>query len=179
MARLAFWTGVVRPAASISGSIMGSGVFLASGPDQVLLTWTKIRIFPIVVQLFIIRLWGTDPITASDNLDNLTVDSIMFYAAVSTLVLANLCAGIITTATFTSMMRLSQTANTEIQTSHYSLLATTEVLGKLMFASISGFLIDLLGMDSVFVLFVVLAGLTVPLLWARPQHCQQKSKTDL
>merc|ERR1711953_1211739 len=172
MARLAFWTGVVRPAASISGSIMGSGVFLASGPDQVLLTWTKIRIFPIVVQLFIIRLWGTDPITASDNLDNLTVDSIMFYAAVSSLVLANFCAGIITTATFTSMMKLSQTADTKIQASHYSLLATAEVLGKLMFASVAGCLIDLLGIGSVFVLFVIFAITTVPLLWIRPKDCQ-------
>ena len=90
----------------------------------------------------------------------------------TTLVLANLCAGIITTATFTSMMRLSQTANSEIQTSHYSLLATMEVLGKLMFASISGFLIDLFGIGSVFVLFVIFAVTTVPLLWARPQDCQ-------
>ena len=181
MARLAFWTGVVRPAASISGSFV-SGVLLSSNssnPDQLLLTWTKVRVFPIFLQLFIIRLWGSDPITSSNDLDSLSVDSIMFYAAVSSLALANLCAGIITTATFTSMMKLSQTADSEIQTSHYSLLATTEVLGKLVFASIAGFLIDLLGMDSVFVLFVVLAGLTVPLLWARPQHCQQKSKTDL
>ena len=174
IARLAFWTGVVRPLASITGSIIGSGVFLSSNPDQVLLTWTKIRIIPIFVQLFIIRLWGSDPIAASDNLDNLTVDSIMFYAAVSSLTLANFCAGIITTATFTSMMRLSQTADTEIQTSHYSLLATAEVLGKLMFASIAGCLIDLLGIGSVFVLFVIFAFLTVPLLWARPQDCQHQ-----
>ena len=174
MARLAFWTGVVRPLASITGSIIGSGVFLSSNPDQVLLTWTKIRIIPIFLQLFIIRLWGSQPIAASDNLDSLTVDSIMFYAAVSSLTLANFCAGIITTATFTSMMRLSQTADTEIQTSHYSLLATAEVLGKLMFASIAGCLIDMLGIGSVFVLFVIFAFLTVPLLWARPQDCQHQ-----
>ena len=176
MARLAFWTGVVRPVASIAGSFV-SGIFLtsnSSNPEQLLLTWTKVRIFPIFLQLFIIRLWGTDPITASDNLDALTVDSIMFYAAVSSLVLANFCAGIITTATFTSMMRLSQTADTEIQTSHYSLLATAEVLGKLMFASVAGCLIDLLGIGSVFVLFVIFAILTVPLLWTRPQDCQHQ-----
>jgi len=176
VARLAFWTGVVRPVASIAGSFV-SGVFLSSNsanPDLLLLTWTKIRIIPIFLQFFIIRLWGSEPVTTTDNLESLTVDSIMFYAAVSTLVLANLCAGIITTATFTTMMRLSQTADPEIQTSHYSLLATVEVLGKLMFASIAGCLIDLLGIESVFVLFVIFAISTVPLLWARPQDCQHQ-----
>ena len=176
VARLAFWTGVVRPVASIAGSFV-SGVFLSSNsanPDLLLLTWTKIRIIPIFLQFFIIRLWGSEPVTTTDHLESLTVDSIMFYAAVSTLVLANLCAGIITTATFTTMMRLSQTADPEIQTSHYSLLATVEVLGKLMFASIAGCLIDLLGIESVFVLFVIFAISTVPLLWARPQDCQHQ-----
>jgi len=171
MARLAFWTGVVRSVASISGSAL-SGYLLSShsfSPHQLLLTWTKIRIIPISLQLVIIRLWGSQPLASSHSLDSLTFDAFMFYSAVSSLVLANFCAGVITTATFTTMMRISQTAETEIQTSHYSLLATMEVLGKLMFASIAGWLIDVFGLGSVFVLFVMFSVLTVPLLWLRPQ----------
>ena len=178
LARLALWTGIVRSAASISGSAV-SGLLITShdySPHSLLLTWTKIRIIPIFIQLLIIRMWGSDPITSSHNLDTVTVDSLMFYSAVSSLVLANFCAGMITTATFTTMMRISQTAETEVQSTHYSLLATMEVLGKLMFASVAGWLIDMFGLEAVFQLFVIFAVMTVPILWLRPQLEDSKPK---
>ena len=178
LARLALWTGIVRSAASISGSAV-SGLLITSqdySPHSLLLTWTKIRIIPIFIQLLIIRMWGSDPITSSHNLDTVTVDSLMFYSAVSSLVLANFCAGMITTATFTTMMRISQTAETEVQSTHYSLLATMEVLGKLMFASVAGWMIDMFGLEPVFQLFVVFAVMTVPILWLRPQLEDSKPK---
>jgi len=74
------------------------------------------------------------------------------------------------------MMTLSQSAPEEIQSSHYSLLATMEVLGKLAFASVSGWMIDLWGLNFVFVIFVVFSLLTVPLLWAMPTSDWQKHK---
>ena len=40
--------------------------------------------------------------------------------------------GAITTATFTVMMRLSQTAPSTLQGTHYTVLATCEVFGKLV-----------------------------------------------
>ena len=40
--------------------------------------------------------------------------------------------GAITTATFTVMMRLSQTAPSSLQGTHYTVLATCEVFGKLV-----------------------------------------------
>jgi hypothetical protein len=40
--------------------------------------------------------------------------------------------GAITTATFTLMMRLSQTAPSALQGTHYTVLATCEVFGKLV-----------------------------------------------
>ena len=102
----------------------------------------------------------------------------MFYLAIISLCVGNFSAGLITTATFTSMMSLSQSAQTSIQTSHYSLLATAEVLGKLMFASVAGALIDMFGLELMFVLFVLLAVLTVPLLWRMPDLENTKVQTE-
>ena len=180
MSRLAFWTGVVRAGASIGGSAV-SGLLISSrdyNPHHLLLIGTQLRVIPIFLQFLIIKTWGSQPITSSHNLDILTMDSVMFYATVSSLVLANLCAGVITTATFTIMMRVSQTADTEIQASHYSFLATMEVMGKLLFASVAGWLIDMFGLESVFQLFVAFALLTVPLLWVRPQSGDSKLDCD-
>jgi membrane protein implicated in regulation of membrane protease activity len=92
------------------------------------------------------------------------------------------------------MMTLSQSAPEEIQSSHYSLLATMEVgglihilnilqlcpflqvFGKLVFASISGWMMDSCGIDSVFLVFVALSVLTVPLLWSMPDMDTDKHK---
>ena len=139
-----------------------------------------LRVVPLSIQYIIIVMWGTEPIT--NSLDSINFDSIMFYLSIITLCLGNFCAGLITTATFTTMMTLSQSAETNIQTSHYSLLATMEVMGKLMFASVAGAMIDAVGLDKVFILFVILAILTVPLLLWMPDmntvkpHCDKQKK---
>ena len=44
-----------------------------------------------------------------------------------------------------------------------------QVLGKLAFASVSGWMIDVWGLNIVFVLFVIFAFLTVPVLLAMPR----------
>lgn len=103
----------------------------------------------------------------------------MFYSAVISLCLANFCAGMLTTACFTAMMTLSQSAPEKMQSSHYSLLATMEVFGKLVFASISGWMMDSCGIDSVFLFFVALSVLTVPLLWSMPDKDTDKQQIQL
>ena len=171
---LALWNGVVRSVASIGGSAVG-GYLLSSqhySPSSLMLHTAVLRIIPITAQLLIIHFWGHDPV--SDT----CWDNIMFYLAIISLCVGNFSAGLITTATFTSMMSLSQSAQTSIQTSHYSLLATAEVLGKLMFASVAGALIDMFGLELMFVLFVLLAVLTVPLLWRMPDLENTKVKTE-
>ena len=65
-----------------------------------------------------------------------------------------------------------------IQTSHYSPLSMMEVLGKLMFASVAGFLIDIVGLEMVFVLFVAFAIMTVPLLLKMPDFHKIKPFCD-
>jgi len=178
MSKLAFWTGVVRSAASLTGSSVGGYLLSANRfqPRTVLINTALLRCVPIFIQFIVITVWGSDPIMSVDYLDILSVDSLMFYVAIISLCLANFCAGMLTTACFTAMMTLSQSAPEEIQSSHYSLLATMEVLGKLAFASVSGWMIDLWGLNFVFVIFVVFSLLTVPLLWAMPTSDWQKHK---
>jgi len=178
---LAFWTGVVRSVASIGGSAI-SGFLLTSDsgsdrvkPSELMIKTACLRIIPISVQFVIILYWGREPVT---DLGGLNTDTLLYYLSILCLVLANLCAGLMTTACFTAMMSLSQSAPASIQSSHYSLLSTMEVLGKLMFASVAGFLIDLAGLETVFILFVAFAILTVPLLLKMPEFDKIKPFCD-
>ena len=83
-------------------------------------------------------------------------------------------AGTITTATFSLMMTLSQTnCKDSIQGTHYSTLATCEVLGKLAFAAIAGSLLDIMGVTHTYLLFVIFAFATVPLVKSAPSHVAQ------
>lgn len=172
MTKMAFWNGVVRAMASVGGSTF-SGYLLSSrrvAVMKVLLLFAKMRIIPIAGQLLIIRFWGLNAIKSAEDLDKISFDCFMFYLSIASLCVANFFAGVVTTATFTSMMTVSQSAPAEIQTTHYSFLATMEVLGKLSFATVAGALIDQLGLSPVYLLFVLTAILTVPLLWMKPQQ---------
>ena len=51
-----------------------------------------------------------------------------------------------------------------------------QVFGKLVFASISGWMMDSCGIDSVFLVFVALSVLTVPLLWSMPDMDTDKQQ---
>jgi len=176
MSQLAFWTGIVRSAASLIGSSVGGYLLSSKGftPRTVLTKAAVFRCFPILIQCILISVWGSEPIASADTLHGFSKDSLMFYLAIISLCLGNFCAGVLTTACFTAMMSLSQSAPEAVQSSHYSLLATMEVLGKLAFATISGWLIDHCGLNYVFVIFVVFSMLTVPLLWSMPQQHTQK-----
>ena len=176
---LAFWTGVVRSVASIGGSAV-SGFLLSSESGRVkaselMLRTACLRIIPITFQFIIILCWGREPVT---DLGGLNTDTVLYYLSILCLVLANFCAGLMTTACFTTMMSLSQSVPTSIQSSHYSLLSTMEVLGKLMFASVAGILIDLAGLEMVFILFVTFSILTVPLLVKMPDFDKIKPFCD-
>ena len=49
------------------------------------------------------------------------------------------------------MMQISKKTPDNIQGTHYSMLATCEVLGKLLFAALAGWLIDLFGLQAAFI----------------------------
>jgi len=108
--------------------------------------------------------WGLEPTDFANQSDH-------FYKYVGFLFicLTSIGAGGITTATFTMMMQLSQKAGMQIQGTHYSLLATSEVLGKLIFAAVAGWLSDLVGLQIMFVSFTVLACIVFPFIQSAPK----------
>lgn len=67
----------------------------------------------------------------------------------------------VTTATFTVMMHCSQLAPRALQATHYSFLATLELLGKLLPGTLAGVLADSLGPHLCFAVFLVLSALPV------------------
>ena len=60
--------------------------------------------------------------------------------------------GAITTVAFTLMVRCSQRCTTRISATHYSTLASFEVLGKLTMTSISGTIAEKIGYNKFFAL---------------------------
>ncbi|XP_016072114.1 PREDICTED: major facilitator superfamily domain-containing protein 3 isoform X3 [Miniopterus natalensis] len=84
-------------------------------------------------------------------------------AALLSLCLQHFLGGLVTTATFTLMMRCSQLAPSVLQATHYSLLATLELLGKLLLGTLAGALADSLGLHLCFSLFLALS--VTPILY--------------
>jgi len=80
------------------------------------------------------------------------------------LLILTLLSGIVTTATFTLMMQCSRRAPPGVQATHYTVLATCEVVGKLAFTSACGWLTDLAGYRFLFLLFAVLSAIILPWL---------------
>ena len=73
-------------------------------------------------------------------------------------------AGLVTTSVFAMMMSCSLHAPPSLQATHYSVLSSVETAGKLIFSSISGALIDWIGLSQVYFMFVVLSAPTVLIL---------------
>lgn len=67
-----------------------------------------------------------------------------------------LISGTVTTALFTLMMQCSQRAPPTVQATHYTVLATLEVMGKLTFSVLLGPFTEVLGYQFIFVVFIVL-----------------------
>ena len=88
--------------------------------------------------------------------------------------LLTLLSGAITTMTFTLMMQCSRAAPPGVQTTHYTLLATMEVIGKLVFSAICGWLVELVGYRVVFLLLSILSAAV--LLWIN--RCPSELEPD-
>ncbi|XP_072855750.2 major facilitator superfamily domain-containing protein 3 isoform X3 [Pogona vitticeps] len=147
--KLGFWNGVVSMVFSIAGSSLGGHLI----PRQryllprmrVLLT---VRFCFLVFQTLLMVLYQDG-------------SSFFEVAAVLSICLQHFVAGLITTLTFSMMMHCSQKARESIQATHYSFLATLEVLGKLVFSTLAGSLVDGLGFVSAFGIFLSLSFLSV------------------
>ncbi|CAH1266309.1 MFSD3 [Branchiostoma lanceolatum] len=159
------WTGVVGQGLSIVGSLLGGWLLTGHSnrtPLDLLHLTFKLRLLPIVLQMAVI--WEGN-----------TQESLFSYGfAVASMCLLQLVGGVITTATFTTMMHCSQQAPPTIQGSHYTSLATFEVMGKLLFMTVAGSLTDFFGYFNMYVFFAFLSVGVMPLLEFCPLNFRKK-----
>nr|XP_003228431.2 PREDICTED: major facilitator superfamily domain-containing protein 3 [Anolis carolinensis] len=121
--KLGFWNGIVAMIFSIAGSYLGGHLISR-----------RRRLLPALENLLIVRFCG---LTLQILLMALYQNKEPFFevAAVMSICTQHLIAGLITTLTFSLMMHCSQKAKESIQATHYSFLATLEVLGKVIFGA--------------------------------------------
>jgi hypothetical protein len=62
------------------------------------------------------------------------------------------------------MMKSSQSSPKSMRATHYSFLATFEVVGKLIFASLVGLVVDTVGISLTYFIFILLSYVTVLVL---------------
>ncbi|XP_069077254.1 major facilitator superfamily domain-containing protein 3 isoform X1 [Pleurodeles waltl] len=146
---LGFWCGMVAMCFSIAGSALGGALISrkrsALSLVKTLLIW---RLISLGFQTIILLMFTS-------------TSSVLKAAAIFSIILQHFLAGMITTFTFSIMMQCTQKAAENIQATHYSFLATVEVLGKLTFSAVSGGLVDAVGFVPSFFLFLLLSSLTV------------------
>ena len=156
---------------SIAGSF-ASGLALTAGyvtAKNIVYAVAILRTFGISLLTLVTIQWGNEPATFEDN-----YDFYFKYTGFFAICLTSVGAGAVTTAVFTIMMQISKKAPDEVQGTHYSMLATCEVLGKLMFAALAGWLIDMFGLQTAFLLFTFLALLVVPVIYFSPKSIGKK-----
>lgn len=159
---LGLWNGVGAVVCSIVGSSLG-GALLARHRQPLALLRSVLRF----------RLGGLAcQTTLLFHLDapgvRLGPSTVLRGAALLSLCLQHLLGGLVTTTTFTLMMRCSQRAPRALQATHYGLLATLELLGKLFLGTLAGALADSLGRPLCFAFFLVLSGMPVLYLSLAP-----------
>ncbi|XP_065751398.1 major facilitator superfamily domain-containing protein 3 [Phocoena phocoena] len=154
---LGLWNGVGAVACSIAGSSLG-GALLARRrqPLPLLKSALQFRLGGLACQTAV--LFHLDSPGAS-----LAPSTVLRGAALLSLCLQHFLGGLVTTTTFTLMMRCSQLAPSALQATHYSLLATLELLGKLLMGTLAGALADSLGPRLCFSVFFALSAM--PMLY--------------
>ncbi|KAM4822468.1 major facilitator superfamily domain-containing protein 3 isoform X2 [Urocitellus parryii] len=153
---LGLWNGLGAVACSITGSSLG-GALLARRWEPLLLLRSvlQLRLGGLACQTALLFYLDTPGASVGPG-------TLLRGAALLSLCLQHFLGGLVTTATFTVMMHCSQLAPRALQATHYSLLATLELLGKLLMGALAGMLADGLGPHPCFTVFLVLSAL--PLL---------------
>ncbi|TRY77902.1 hypothetical protein TCAL_08117 [Tigriopus californicus] len=181
LSQIAFWSTIMRTG-SLLGSVYGGHILTfddaESRPREIICKYSFLRSLPITLQLILIHQWGVARVPSESVFLFWNSDTVYMYLGFFCTTITLFCAGVITTATFTVMMRLSQTAPDPLKGTHFTTLATCEVGGKLLFASLSGGLIDALGLYPVFMSFVMLALGCVPLACYLPSKLPPGTKMN-
>ncbi|XP_064102793.1 major facilitator superfamily domain-containing protein 3-like isoform X1 [Macrobrachium nipponense] len=150
--QLALWNGTLSQGLSILGSLHGG--IVASKPLKIrdkLFSFSLYRFFSILLQFVLILMWNFNFFNEKDSLFTVYAVGVLSICSLS------YSSGVISTVSFTLMMQTSRLCEKKTQASHYSLLASIEVAGKVLFAVIAGFIIDYAGIASSFAIFTVLA----------------------
>ncbi|XP_066482090.1 major facilitator superfamily domain-containing protein 3 [Tiliqua scincoides] len=140
--KLGFWNGIVAMFFSIAGSSLGGHLMSKQRhPLSLLKALLMLRCCSLTFQILLMGIYK---------------DSVFIFevAAILSICIQHLIAGSITTVTFSIMMHCTQKAEESIQATHYSFLATLEVLGKLGFSAVVGSLVDWLGFFHAFYIFL-------------------------
>lgn len=186
---IGLWTGIIGQSFSIAGSILGGLVLKQTNKYSSTVNWLKyvvlIRVVPIFLITYFIYSFETYK-SDTQKLDNSTLSInfflIKFAKIVYWLIYQNkdillilvllqlFMSGILTTFTFTLMMEISFMAPKKIQATHFSLLATCEVLGKLLLQPVISAYTEYFGYASGFVMFSVLYAFCVIVFKLRPKH---------
>ncbi|XP_050401598.1 major facilitator superfamily domain-containing protein 3 [Patella vulgata] len=155
---LGFWLGIVGQTVSICGSVVGGWLFSYKKVPiiQSLNSTQNARIVLLSCQCFLVVFW--------QSLAGFWGSNVNLGLAVLFMSVLLLISGTITTLTFTLMMQCSQRAPSNVQATHYTTLATFEVLGKLTFSVVTGALTDLFGYKLMFLLFLMLTMCVSPFL---------------
>ncbi|XP_067084486.1 major facilitator superfamily domain-containing protein 3 [Osmerus mordax] len=148
---LGFWNGVVAMGFSILGSSLGGLLLAQYSTGSLMRRVFVLRTVSMVFQISLLTILEPSPL--------------MKAMAVLSLSVQHFLGGLITTLTFTTMMHCTQRAEESVQATHYSFLATLEVLGKLMFSALAGGVVDWVGYHSAFLFFLVLSAGTALHVW--------------
>ncbi|XP_007954295.1 major facilitator superfamily domain-containing protein 3 [Orycteropus afer afer] len=159
---LGLWSGMGAVACSIAGSSLG-GALLARHrqPLPLLRPVLNLRLGGLACQtalLFCLDALGTD----------VSPGTVLKGMALLSLCVQHFLGGLVTTVTFTLMMRCSQLAPSALQATHYSFLATLELQGKLLQGTLAGALADGLGLRPCFSVFLALAAVPTVYLGLAP-----------
>ncbi|XP_032704100.1 major facilitator superfamily domain-containing protein 3 isoform X1 [Lontra canadensis] len=159
---LGLWNGVGAVVCSIVGSSLG-GALLARHrqPLPLLRSVLRFRLGGLACQTTLLFHLDTPGVRLGPS-------TVLRGAALLSLCLQHLLGGLVTTTTFTLMMRCSQLAPRALQATHYGLLATLELLGKLFLGTLAGALADSLGLPLCFAFFLALSGMPVLYLSLAP-----------
>ncbi|KAF2368948.1 Major facilitator superfamily [Trinorchestia longiramus] len=169
MEELSFWNGFMSQILSIAGSVYGGVVCSRSSSNcsLLLLSHSIQRVLLTVLQSYCVY----EGLTAS----YIEVVSLNYYVSLMSLCYFSFSTGVISTLTFTLMMRYSKRLPEELQSSHYSVFASIEVAGKLAFATVAGALVDFIGIQNAFVIFSILSAVPVVLLAFEPNYKSAKT----
>ncbi|XP_007897562.1 major facilitator superfamily domain-containing protein 3 [Callorhinchus milii] len=147
-AQLGFWNGMLGMAFSIFGSCLCGALMAKYNPFSLTKALFILRLGSLIFQTFLLFWFQRD-------------SQLMEGAVMLSIILQSFLGGLITTLTFSIMMLCSQKAEEKIQATHYSFLATLEVLGKLTFGIMGGVIVDGIGFRYSFCVFLALSLLSI------------------